>query len=108
MLLVCGTMVMLRVFAALAAEGFPRFALPLVTLLEVTTGAAEIAALPLPLPLRTAIIAGATGFGGAASVMQNRALYPAGLFSLPEQLLWQALHGALSFLLALGAMLLIT
>lgn len=106
MLLVCGTMVMLRVLAALAAETLPRVALPLTTLLEVTTGTVEIAALPLPLPLRTAIIAGATGFGGTASVMQNRALYPPGLLSLPEQLLWQAMHGGISFLLALGVMLL--
>ena len=106
MLLVCGTMVMLRVLAALAAETLPRIALPLTTLLEVTTGAVEIAGLPLPLPLRTAIIAGATGFGGTASVMQNRAVYPKGLLSLPEQLLWQAVHGVVSFLLALGAMLL--
>ena len=107
MLLVCGTMVMLRVFAALAAASFPRFALPLTTLMEVTTGAAQIASLALPLPLRTAIIAGATGFGGTASVMQNRALYPAGLLTLPEQLFWQAVHGGVSFLLALGVMLLI-
>ena len=107
MLLVCGTMVMLRVFAALASASLPRYGLPLTTLLEVTTGAAEIAVLPLPLPLRTAIIAGATGFGGTASVMQNRALYPSGLLSLPEQLLWQAIHGGVSFLLALGIMLLI-
>ena len=106
MLLVCGTMVMLRVLAALTTATVPYGALPLTTLLEVTTGAVEIAELPLPLPLRTAIIAGATGFGGAAVVMQNRALYPAGLLSLPEQLLWQAAHGAISFLLALGAMLL--
>lgn len=106
MLLVCGTMVMLRVMAALTTAAWPEFTLPLTTLLEVTTGAVEIAALPLPLPLRTAVIAGATGFGGAASVMQNRALYPPGLISLPEQLLWQAVHGGVSFLLALGAMLL--
>ena len=106
MLLVCGTMVMLRVLAALATARFPRYALPLTTLLEVTTGAVEIAALPLPLPLRTAIIAGATGFGGAAVLLQNRALYPPGLISLPEQLLWQAVHAGCSFLLALGAMLL--
>ena len=106
MLLVCGTMVMLRVLAALATARFPGYALPLTTLLEVTTGAVEIAALPLPLPLRTAIIAGATGFGGAAVLLQNRALYPPGLISLPEQLLWQAVHAGCSFLLALGAMLL--
>ena len=106
MLLVCGTMVMLRVLAALVTAACSYGALPLTTLLEVTTGAVEIAGLPLPLPLRTAIIAGATGFGGTASVMQNRALYPSGLMSLPEQLLWQAAHGGISFLLALGVMLL--
>ena len=106
MLLVCGTMVMLRVLAELTTATLPWGALPLTTLLEVTTGAAQIAALPLPLALRTGIIAGATGFGGAAVVMQNRALYPPGLLSLPEQLLWQAAHGCVSFLLALGVMLL--
>ena len=108
MLLVCGTMVMLRVLAALTTATVPYGALPLTTLLEVTTGAVEIAELPLPLALRTAIIAGATGFGGAAVVMQNRALYPKGLLSLPEQLLWQAVHGGVSFILALGMMLLTT
>lgn len=106
MLLVCGTMMMLRVAAALATEGLPAMALPLTTLLEVTTGASAMAELPLPLPLRTALLAGATGFGGAAVIMQNRAVYPAGLLSLPVQLLWQALHGFVSFLLALGLMLL--
>ena len=106
MLLVCGTMVMLRVLAALTTASVAYVSLPLTTLLEVTTGAVQIAELPLPLPLRTAVIAGATGFGGAAVVMQNRALYPEGLLSLPEQLLWQVVHGGVSFLLALGAMLL--
>jgi len=105
MLLVCGTMVMLRVFAALAAEVLPSaLALPVTTLLEVTTGTAEIAALPLPLPLRTALLAGATGFGGMAVIMQNRALYPPGFMPLWQQVLWQGAHGAVSFLLALGAM----
>ena len=108
MLLGCGTMVMLRVLAALTTASVPWGALPLTTLLEVTTGAVEIAELPLPLALRTAVIAGATGFGGAAVVMQNRALYPPGLLSLPEQLLWQAAHGVISFVLALGTMLLTT
>lgn len=107
MLLVCGTMAMLRTFAALAAELLPGGALPVTTALEVTAGVQAITALPLPLPLRTAMIAGATGFGGMASVMQNRALYPPGLMGLPEQLLWQAVHGAVSFLLALGLMLMI-
>lgn len=108
MLLVCGTMVMLRVFAALAGEIVPAaLALPITTLLEVTTGTQLMAGLPLPLPLRTALIAGAAGFGGMAIILQNRAAYPAGLLSLPAQLFWQGVHGALSFLLALGMMLLI-
>ena len=105
MLLVCGTMVMLRVFAALAAEALPSaVALPVTTLLEVTTGTATIAALPLPLPWRTALIAGAAGFGGMAIMMQNRAVYGEDFLPLWQQLLWQAVHGAVSFLLALGAM----
>ena len=105
MLLVCGTMVMLRVFATLVAEVMPAaLALPVTTLLEVTTGAAEIAALPLPLPWRTALLAGATGFGGMAVIMQNRALYPPGFMPLWQQVLWQGVHGAVSFLLALGVM----
>ncbi len=105
MLLVCGTMVMLRVFAALASEVLPSaMVLPITTLLEVTTGAAEIAGMPLPLMWRTALLSGATGFGGMAIVLQNRALYPAGFLSLQQQVLWQGVHGAASFLLALGAM----
>ena len=105
MLLVCGTMVMLRVFAALAAELLPSaVTLPVTTLLEVTTGTAEIAVLPLPLPWRTALIAGASGFGGMAVVMQNRAVYPEVFLPLGTQMLWQAVHGVLSFLLALGMM----
>ena len=108
MLLVCGTMVMLRVFAALAAEALPSDAvLPVTTLMEVTTGAAVIARLPLPLMWRTALIAGATGFGGMAILMQNRAVYPAGFMPLWHQVLWQALHGGISFLLALGLMCLL-
>lgn len=107
MLLVCGTMVMLRVFASLAAEALPAaLALPVTTLLEVTTGTAEIASLPLPLPLRAALIAAATAFGGMAILLQNRSVYPVGFLSLPKQTLWQAIHGVLSFLLALGIMLL--
>ncbi|MBE5809924.1 MAG: hypothetical protein E7318_03210 [Clostridiales bacterium] len=105
MLLVCGTMVMLRVFAALAAEALPHaLILPVTTLLEVTTGAVEIAHLPLPLAMKTALIAGATGFGGMAILMQNRAVYPAGFLPLGKQVLWQAVHGGISFLLALGMM----
>lgn len=105
MLLVCGTMVMLRVFAALAAEALPSAViLPVTTLLEVTTGASEIARLPLPLSLRTALIAGATGFGGMAIILQNRAVYPPAFLPLGAQIIWQALHGIISFLIALGAM----
>lgn len=107
MLLVCGTMVMLRVFAVFVSQATPWISLPLTTLLEVTTGVAAIADLPLPLPLRTGIIAGCTGFGGMAVIMQNRALYPSKLLSLPQQIFWQAVHGVISFVLALGAMLLI-
>lgn len=112
MLMVCGTMMLLRTLAALASEAFaaraPGAALALTTLLEVTTGASALAQLPLPLPLRTALIAGATGFGGAAVLMQNRAAYPEGTISLPRQLTFQAAHGALAFLLALGGMTLMS
>lgn len=105
MLLVCGTMVMLRIFATLAAEMLPSgLVLPVTTLLEVTTGTAEIARLPLPLMWRTALIAGATGFGGMAIILQNRAVYPQGFLPLGAQVGWQALHGGMSFLLALGLM----
>lgn len=107
MLLVCGTMAMLRAFAELAVELAPALALPVKAVLEVTAGVQAAAGLSLPLALRTALIAGITGFGGMAGVMQNRTLYPPGLMRLPEQLLWQMVHGALSFLLALGMMLLI-
>lgn len=108
LLMVCGTMAVLRVMAALNCEITEQFTpwltLPLTTLMEVTTGCAGIASLPLPLKLRTAMMAGATGFGGMALVMQNRAVWPKGLMSLPEQVLWQAVHGVLSFLIALGMM----
>ena len=104
MLLVCGTMVMLRVFAALAGEVLPSWAvLPVTTLLEVTTGAAANAELPLPLPWRTALLAGATSFGGLAILMQNRAV-SGGVMPLHQQLFWQALHGGLGFIIALGVM----
>ena len=108
MLLVCGTMVMLRVFAALAAEALPsRLTLPVTTLLEVTTGAVEIAALPLPLAWRTALIAGAAGFGGMAILMQNRAVYGEGFLPLGAQIGWQAVHGGISFVIALGMMMMV-
>ena len=107
MLLICGTMVMLRVFAALSAEVLPGWAvLPVTTLLEVTTGAAAIAELPLPLMWRTALLAGATGFGGMAILMQNRAVAQ-GLLPLGWQIFWQAVHGGMAFVMALGIMWLI-
>lgn len=106
LLTVCGIMAVLRVLAALLAELFPALALPIYTLLEVTTGAQLLARLPLPLPLRTALTAGAAGLGGAAVLLQNRACYPPGLFRPAEQLLYQIIHGLISFVLALGLMLL--
>ena len=63
MLLVCGTMTMLRVFATLTDFLPDAMRLPLTTLLEVTTGAVTIANLPAPLPLRIALLSAATGFG---------------------------------------------
>lgn len=107
MLLVCGTMTMLRVFATLTDFLPDAMRLPLTTLLEVTTGAVTIANLPAPLPLRIALLSAATGFGGCAVIMQNRALYPQGLMRLGEQLAWQALHGVISGILALGIALLV-
>ena len=107
MLLVCGTMTMLRVFATLTDFLPDAMRLPLTTLLEVTTGAVTIANLPAPLPLRIALLSAATGFGGCAVIMQNRALYPPGLMRLGEQLAWQALHGVISGTLALGIALLV-
>lgn len=108
MLLVCGTMVMLRVFAALTGEVLPEtLILPVTTLLEVTTGAKAIAELPLPLMWRTALIAGATGFGGMAIILQNRAVAGEGFMPLGQQATWQAVHGGISFLIALGMMLLL-
>lgn len=108
MLLVCGIMALLRVaaeFASALLADYPAARLALVTLLEVTCGTESIAALPLPLAFRTALIAGATGFGGTAIVMQNRSVLPRGVMGLGEQLFWQALHGVLSFLIALALML---
>ena len=105
MLLVCGTMVMLRVFAAHAGEILPgALRLPVMTLLEVTTGTSAIAELPLPLAWRTALIAGACGFGGMAILLQNRAVLSPGLMPLGMQAAFQALHGGISFLMALGMM----
>ncbi len=108
MLLVCGTMVMLCVAASLAAQLLPEAAaLPVTMALEVTTGVAAIADAPWPLALRTAVIAGAAGFGGLAGILQNRTVYEEGFLPLWAQIGWQAVHGAVSFLLALGMMRLI-
>lgn len=106
LLMVCGTMAVWRMLAALAQEALPGLALPLMTLLEVTAGVQQISALPLPLAYRTGLAAAATGFGGAALLLQNRTA--AGEMALPagQQLFWQTVHGALSGLLALGLMLL--
>lgn len=105
MLLVCGTMVMLRVFAAIAGEFLPTWAvLPVTTIMEVTTGAKAIAEMPLPLPWRTALLCGATSFGGLAILMQNRSVAGEGALSLGLQVFWQALHGVLGFIMALGIM----
>lgn len=106
LLTVCGIMAVLRVLAALLADLLPGLSLPIYTLLEVTTGVHMLAQLPLPLPLRTALVAGATGVGGAAVMLQNQACYPPGLMNPAEQLLYQLLHGLISFGLALGVMLL--
>ena len=104
LLTVCGIMAVMRVAAALAAEAFPDGATVIMTLLEVTSGAERIAGMQrIPLSLRTAMLAGATGFGGASLVVQNRAACR--IFSWWEQLALQALHGGASFLAALGLML---
>ena len=111
MLLVCGTMAVLRMAAAMCGDvlhGQPELSLVLTTLLEVTTGTVQIAALPLPLAWRAALLAGATGFGGMSIILQNRALLPENVLSLPRQILWQALHAALSFLITLGLAQMIT
>jgi len=105
MLTVCGSMVLMRVFAAALGGACPPLALPLTTLMEVTTGIGHICALPLPLALRGALAAGAAGFGGAALLLQNRACAP-GLTSPAAQGLYQALHGGFSFLIGLGLLLL--
>lgn len=110
MLLVCGTMCVLRVFAALLTVPlgrYPMLGLIINTLLEVTCGVEALCALPLPLALRAALAAGAAGFGGASLLLQNRAVLPEGVISLPVQMGTQLLHGALSFLLTLGAALML-
>ena len=108
MLLVCGTIVMLRVFAALAAPVLPAgLVLPVTALLGVTAGTQALAGLSLPLAWRTAVIAWAAGFGGLAILLQNRAAAGESVLSLGAQLLWQALHGGISFLIALGLMTLL-
>ena len=105
LLTVCGIMAVMRVAAALLGEllaPLPPLKLLVTTLLEVTAGTKAIAALLLPLAWRTALIAGATGLGGASLLMQNRAVLR--VMPLPRQLAVQTLHGGLAFLLALGMM----
>lgn len=107
LLTVCGTMAVWRMLADMVSRLLPAVSLPLTTLMEVTTGVGRLAELPLPLAWRTALIAGATGFGGAAILAQNRAVTPAEhAMPLALQALWQAVHGGISFLLALALMLL--
>lgn len=106
LLMVCGMMAIARLFAALASAALPAMALPLTTMLEVTAGVREIAEIPLPLAWRTALAAAATGFGGLALLLQNRAAAGDQAPHLWQQLGWQAVHGAVSGLLALGLMLL--
>ncbi|MBQ2952338.1 MAG: hypothetical protein IJE07_02140 [Clostridia bacterium] len=107
LLTVCGTMAVWRVLAAFAAEWLPGMALPLSALLEVTCGVRQLSQQPLPLAWRTALIAGVTGAGGMAILTQNRAAAGAQAMPLGRQILWQAVHGGLSFLLALGLMTLL-
>lgn len=105
MLMICGTMALLRTAAELAARylaAWPALCLSVQTLLEVTCGVTQLAVLPLPLTWRAALVAGATGFGGMAGVLQNRSLLPEGLLTLRRQLLLQMFHGGCSFLIMLG------
>ena len=106
LLTVCGCMVLGNVFASLFSHFFQ--ALPqgiqlgVSCLLEVTTASRALVALPLPLPLRVALLSGETGFGALAILMQNRALGPTGLMSFPCQLGCQLLHGLISALVGYG------
>lgn len=106
LLTVCGCMVLGNVFASLFSHFFQ--ALPqgiqlgVSCLLEVTTASRALVALPLPLPLRVALLSGETGFGALAILMQNRALGPTGLMSFPCQLGCQLLHGLISALIGYG------
>lgn len=104
MLLVCGTMAMLRAAAALCTHYLAAqrsLCLLLQTLLEVTCGTEQLSSLPVPMSWRIALISGATGFGGISLILQNRAMLPAGLLSLRRQIAMQALHGTISFFLGL-------
>ncbi len=102
MLTICGTMMLARTLTAVIAPVTPQgLLLPLMTLLEASTGIAAIAQGPWPLVWRTALIAGAAGFGGLAILLQNRSAAN-GALPLGTQLFWQGVHALLSFLLALG------
>ena len=78
-------------FAAAALSGF----------LEVSTGTAAIAALPLSLRLRTTLLAGAAAFGGLSLALQTACCWP-GLKLIPylvQKLLFGALVGCICCLL---------
>ena len=111
LLTVCGCMVLGNVFSALLPALFPALPaqaqLAVSCLLEVTTASKALAALPVPLPLRVALLSGETGFGALAILMQNRALGPQGVWSLPQQLGFQLLHGLVSALLGYALALLL-
>jgi len=68
--------------------------------MEVCAGSAAIAVLPLPLRLRTALLAGEAAFGGASVMLQTLCCYP-GLRPLPyllRKLLLGAAVGACCYL----------
>ena len=110
LLTVCGCMVLGNVLSAVLPALFPGLPpavqLSLTCLAEVTTGCRALALLPLPLPLRVALLSGETGFGALAILLQNRALGPRGVMSAPAQLGFQLLHGLLSGLTGYGLALL--
>ena len=110
LLTVCGCMVLGNGLSAVLPALFPGLPpagqLSLTCRAEVTTGCRALALLPLPLPLRVALLSGETGFGALAILLQNRALGPRGVMSAPAQLGFQLLHGLLSGLTGYGLALL--
>lgn len=101
MLLVCGMTVFFRVCAALLITAFPQGRGVILPVMEVTAAVEYVCQLPLPPGWKTALVSGVAGFGGCSLMMQNRSLCP--VMSLPQQILCQVLHGAIAFVLALGA-----